>query len=250
MRQLAFLFLVVMCAVTSAHAMGQAEARALFAQSVQVYKEGQFDKAAALDEKILQGGFESPAVYYNLGNALFKDKKLGKAIVNYLRAEALAPRDADLKANLAFARDIVENYQPELPSTGIVRLLTIKRMSTGELKWLSLSLFMAIGTFFAVGLYGAMRPKRIVQVTVLLATVWLYFTAACVLKAATESSRAVAVRAESARFEPSVSATSYFKLSEGTEVRLLRTQDSWAKIERTDGRSAWVPVNSLEKVFP
>src|SRR5262249_48343930 len=42
---------------------------------------------------------------YNLGNALFKGGKIGLAILNYRRAEFLAPRDPDIAANLAFARN-------------------------------------------------------------------------------------------------------------------------------------------------
>ena len=44
---------------------------------------------------------------FNWGNALFKSGQLGRAIAVYRRAEALSPRDPDLRANLQFARNSV-----------------------------------------------------------------------------------------------------------------------------------------------
>src|SRR5208337_1310891 len=47
----------------------------------------------------------SAALYFNLGNACFKAGTLGRALAAYRQAEALAPRDPDLRANIQFARD-------------------------------------------------------------------------------------------------------------------------------------------------
>jgi tetratricopeptide (TPR) repeat protein len=53
---------------------------------------------------ILNAGFESLEVYYNMGNALFKEGEVGRAIASYRRALKLNPRDAETKTNLAFAK--------------------------------------------------------------------------------------------------------------------------------------------------
>ena len=50
----------------------------------------------------------SAALYFNLGNALFKSGQIGRAIVNYRLAGQLAPRDPDIRANLRFARNHVD----------------------------------------------------------------------------------------------------------------------------------------------
>ena len=59
-------------------------------------------------EKILQTGGQSPALLFNYANAEFKAGHLGKAIAAYRRAELLAPRDAEIRANLAFVRNQVQ----------------------------------------------------------------------------------------------------------------------------------------------
>jgi len=59
---------------------------------------------AAAAYRQAQAAGPSAAACYNLGNALFKSGQVGRAIVQYRRAHHLAPRDGDVRANLAFAR--------------------------------------------------------------------------------------------------------------------------------------------------
>ncbi len=68
------------------------------------YIEGDYTKAIAEYEKILGAGYHSAELYYNLGNACFREGKLGLAVANYIRAKRLAPRDEDIRVNLEFAR--------------------------------------------------------------------------------------------------------------------------------------------------
>src|SRR5204862_132447 len=77
---------------------------------------GPFAEAAAAYEKIVAGGRVSSALYFNLGNALFKSGRIGRAIANYRLAEQLAPRDPDIRANLRFARNHVNGVEARLPA--------------------------------------------------------------------------------------------------------------------------------------
>ena len=73
-----------------------------------LYAEGKFAEAASAYEKILQSGAVSPALYFNYGNAEFKSGNLGRAIAAYRQAAQLTPRDAEVRANLDFARNQVQ----------------------------------------------------------------------------------------------------------------------------------------------
>ena len=72
-----------------------------FKAANQLYDAGKFTEAAAAYEKIEP---KTAHVYYNLGNAWFRQNKLGLAVLNYARARQLAPRDPDILANLKFAQ--------------------------------------------------------------------------------------------------------------------------------------------------
>src|SRR5271169_6740835 len=68
-----------------------------FKAANQLYNDGKFAEAAAAYEKIEP---KTAHVYYNLGNAWFRQNRLGLAVLNYARARQLAPRDPDIVANL------------------------------------------------------------------------------------------------------------------------------------------------------
>ncbi len=58
-------------------------------------------RAAARElQTIVDDGFESGAVYYNLGNAFYRAGDYGRAIINYRKAKPYRPRDTYLEANL------------------------------------------------------------------------------------------------------------------------------------------------------
>ncbi len=249
-RILSFLLIGILWALPSG-AMESREADQLFLQAGQAYKDARFDEAIRLGEEILSGGRENAAVYYNLGNAYLKNQDLGRAIVNYLRARSLSPRDADVRANLSFSHTLVDNYQDFLALRGLKKVFFFSQLSDRELKWIALYFFMFSGMIVLVGLYHKkVRIKRIIIWTAAASLLWVICLVSIGMRMAVCAGHAVVIKGVDAKYEPVKDATTYFRISEGAEVRLLRHEDGWAKIERPDGRSAWVPLAVVEKVWP
>src|SRR5258706_13098169 len=86
----------------------------------QLYDAGRFAEAAAAYEKI---ELKTAHVYYNLGNAWFRQTQLGLAILNYAQARRLAPRDPDILANLKFAQQRLGGGGGNTPPRAAQRLL-------------------------------------------------------------------------------------------------------------------------------
>ncbi len=79
------------------------EANAAKADSAQTEK--LYEKAILSYEKIIRDEqIENAKLYYNLANAYFLNRDIGRAILNYRRAERLDGDNADIQKNLAFAR--------------------------------------------------------------------------------------------------------------------------------------------------
>src|SRR6185369_14959299 len=106
-------------------------APASFDQSNRLYEEGKYNEAIAGYESLLKSGKASTAILFNLGNAYFKSGQLGRAIYNFRRAEAVAPRDPDIQANLRFARDRINGSASVLPAPWqhMVHFFTMNELS-------------------------------------------------------------------------------------------------------------------------
>jgi len=110
--------LLLLCFATSAYAeLADEQVYKLFNQANEAFRQGNAtvddsDKAEKLYEKAIlsyeriinDGQIKNAGLYYNLGNAYFLKDQIGKAILNYRRAEKLDNSDSNIRKNLSFAR--------------------------------------------------------------------------------------------------------------------------------------------------
>jgi len=73
------------------------------------YNETNYLKAIELYESILDDGFESVSLYYNLGNTYFRQNYIGQSVWAYNKAIKLNSRDKDLIHNLNVANSRVKD---------------------------------------------------------------------------------------------------------------------------------------------
>ena len=222
-----------------------ADAAANFSAANELYAKGKFADAAAAYEKILQTGGQSPALLFNFANAEFKAGHLGKAIAAYRQAELLAPRDAELRANLAFVRNQVQGATlRESRWQNWVSSLTLNEgaLLTAVLFWVMFSLFIVkqIRPALAPKLQGATRLA--VTLTICSGTV-------LALQAATHFTAAVAVvtSAEAtARSGPFDDAQNAFTAKDGAEMRVLDRHDDWVQVANGAGKIGWLSKKQAE----
>ncbi len=123
----------------SAYGNPLAEANAL-------YNLGDYTAAAQAYENIKASEGDAPELYYNLGNAYFKQSQWAKAILNYERALLLVPNDADVRANLALAQskitDQIRSNESLLSNVWNVRLANL--LSANAWAWISIVSFCAV----------------------------------------------------------------------------------------------------------
>ncbi len=94
----------VSAAAPASATIDRGEAERLFQTGNVYYGEGRFDEARAAYKQALAYG-HSAALHFNLGNTYFQEGDAGRAILHYMRAQALRPGDPDVAANLRFVRE-------------------------------------------------------------------------------------------------------------------------------------------------
>ncbi len=215
------------------------------------YGDGQWQKAIDGYQSVLAAGLESAAVYYNLGNAYEKSGHPGLAILNYERARRLAPADADIRANLQFARE-EGDIEPETALWERLAFPLGERLSTAALVLLTSGLYtLAMLLLIARLLWPrASSPagRGAVAVAVLLLVcssslgyrVWRYHV----------NTSAVVTQPGNAavRFEPSEDGTTYFKAPEGSVLRVVERRAGWVQVARPDGRRGWIAGKAITDI--
>lgn len=237
-------------------AAGNAYADSLWVAGNEAYSAGLWDEAARTWSSIRESGMESPELYYNIGNAFYKDGDIAHAILNYERALKLDPSYSDAKYNLEFARSMVQDKIEEVPE---FFLKTLGRkmcwlMSSDGWAALFLILFAAtlalVLTFLLSGREGSRKAGFFGGLVTLILAAMCFSFAFWQRADYRKSDGAVVTRAVCpVKSSPgSESAKDLFVLHEGTEVKLLDEVGEWHNVELADGRQGWLRSSDIEKI--
>ena len=218
-----------------------------FRAANQLYDAGQFGEAAAAYEKIEA---KNAPVYFNLGNAWFRQGKLGLALLNYDRARRLSPRDPDILANLKFAEQRLGVDEINASPKAIQRFLHNALASRTAEAWAAYEIAGLWLTVLAVaGWIWLPKLRTGFLVAALVGVGWFAVTAAAlgwqVYADRTRPPAIVLAPKTAARFAPLPEATVHFQATEGTRVAVLEDRGQWLFIERADGQQGWVRADAL-----
>jgi len=213
-----------------------------------LYEKADYKEAIKEYQKIIELGYESSAVYYNLGNSCVKDSQLPQALLNYEKALRLAPRDRDIQANYGYARSLVQasGYERQPHGLAAIPLYMFKVFSLDELTCIASFLYwllLIIIGFAIVGKFSKQKLSAIGGCVLLL----LFLTGFALAQRIGSLGREAIVldKTLEARFEPLEAATVYFELTAGSKTRVVSCKQDWCKIERGDGKQGWVNKEGL-----
>ena len=236
-------FLLAICSVMAQSAFDEANT---------AYAEGRYEEAAKGYEALLA---EQPdeVLYYNLGNARYKQGELAQAILNYERALRLKPNYKDAKYNLAFAQSRITDNINEQDFFLSSWARTI-RNSLNESTWMILSIVLFIFTLVGVLLFLLSRELWLRKTAFHVAWIALLFSLVSGLNAASlhkrDSLRNEAIITQgvvNAKSSPDRSGTDLFTLHEGTKVTIRETLGEWANVH-VGSNEGWIRLTCLERI--
>ena len=213
-----------------------------------------YGKAVLRFERIVrEGEIQNGKLFYNIGNAYFRMDDLGRAILNYRRAEQFIPNDVNLNQNLAYARQRrVDNFE-EPPEKRVLKTLFFWHhdLSARARSILFGAAFVLLWVALATRLFFR-RPFLIWIVSLSALTAALFLSSLLVEMVSTGSNpsgvilaeEVIARKGDSQTYEPS------FKepLHRGTEFLLIENRTDWLYVELPDGRRCWLPAEAVELI--
>ena len=235
--------LVVVGAGTPARAAGQ---QTTFEQANAAFAQKDYGRAAGDYQAILtQQGFSAP-VLFNLANDYYLDGKLGLAILNFERAQLLAPDDADIALNLHVAR--AKAGLADRPTAWFDRATRFVSLNT--LSWLGGAAVLLIGVGMVVRLLKRSNPYgwsvgMAASVCLLLATM-----SAIGLRWPELHRAIVTVKNAPVYIAPVTVGQPLFTLAEGQAVSLRKAHGEFVLLETSDGHRGWVNRANVSSLMP
>ena len=214
-------------------------------------------KAAARYERLVsEGDYHNGALFYNLGNIYFRLDDIGRAILNYRRAQQVIPRDPNLLHNLAFVRSRCRDHVPEPERVRVLKTVFFWHYDL-PLGWREngfLAVFAAAWLFALLCLWRRQRhwPRWGLTAFALLALALAASLAAEEWNRQNHrpgvilSESVVARKGDSDSYEPSFTES----LHAGTEFTLRESRGEWLEIALPDHRTCWIPRRDAELVNP
>lgn len=225
----------------------------LFAEANAQYAEGNYAEAAESYRQVL---VEQPSaeVYYNLGNAYFKQGELSQSILAYERALRLRPLYKDAQYNLKFAQSrIVDNIE-DTNSFFVSNWLKAVRNLLSEQTWMWLSVALFLLTLTGAMLFAFSRVVWLRKTAFYTAIVALVISVVACANAGSlhkrDTLRAEAVITQgivNAKSSPDRSGTDLFTLHEGTKVTIKEQLGNWCNIH-VGNNIGWIPLTTLERI--
>ena len=227
----------------------------LWERGNQSYIDGDYAAAVTAYQAIENRGYSSARLYYNMGNAYYKQGQIGRAILYYNRALVISPSMDDARHNLEIAEAQTKDNIAVVPEFFLNRYMRTLRSSISCSAWsaMSVAFFGVMLLFLLIFLLGSRIKVRKVGfygavVSLLLFVVVTIFGISARNSIIDRPAAIVMSSAISVKSSPDRAATDLFVLHEGTKVEVSSEVDGWSEITIADGKKGWTESAHLERI--
>ena len=214
---------------------------------------GDYAKAAAAGDQIIATEGPSATVLYNLGNARFKLKEYGPAILAYERAALLSPRDPDIRSNLKLARSAAAAFADPAPDTWWAG--AVQWFSLHEWSWITVTGAALPGAVALLwGIAGLSRPwlKRTALAGIVAGLLGCSLGGTALwLRRGEKNLGIITAATATLRLSPFVAANPAGTPGPGRTVQLGERTNGWVYVTIPGAsQSGWLPENEVAAIIP
>ena len=225
--------------------------------AMKAYQEGDFEKAAELFEAEVkiqrEKGLESAELYYNLGNAYFRDNEIAKALLYYEKAQLIDPGDRDIRNNIEYARTRIEDKIIGVDTFFLQSWFDAVQNMLGSNAWANISIVLFLILMAALSMFVFTRyitVKKAAFYAGIVVIVLLIFTNVFSVrqkyKLTNRDTAIIMAGSVSVKSSPDSSSKELFVIHSGTKVRINKEDGRWLEIEIENGNVGWMTREQLE----
>lgn len=228
---------------------------ALYEQGNAAYAKGRYEQAARDYQKIVDAGYQSVAVYFNLGNAYYRTGNIAASILYYEKAHKLAPGDEDINANIRYANARTSDKVEQLPEFFVTKWWNsfILFFSVNTLAILSVLCMLAgcglLVLYLFTNSFVIKRTSFYTGIVVIVVSIVFVFMANRQESYFAGHQQAIIFgNSVTAKNEPDANGKPLFIVHEGTKVNVLQQTETWMEVELPNGNAGWISVNDAKDI--
>ena len=220
-----------------------------------LYNQNDYQQAAMLYQKVIENGFESPDLYYNMGNTYFKLDNMPSAILYYEKARKLAPGDRDILFNLNIANSHIVDKIETVPEVFYMRWWNnlVFSLSLDSWGWISLTAFgltvLMLLVFLLSNIVWIRKSSFWSGIIFLILFAFSFLLAQQKHASFSRDHQAIVFTPTvTIKSSPTDSSIDLFVIHEGTKVQLTDHVGVWYEIEIANGSVGWLKEEDIKKI--
>jgi tetratricopeptide (TPR) repeat protein len=249
------LILICVAGLTASGAEVPARADSLVSAGNKHYMDREYENAIDCYTRVINMGYSAPSLYFNLGNAFYKQGEFPKAILYYEKARLLDPVDEDIRQNLAIANSRVVDKIDSIPEFFLKRWFSSLAVFLSPDQWALVSLLvfiLSLSAFFLYMFTNGYRWKKFGfaagVILVALSLTGIFFMQKRKQLIRHSHGAIVIAPVVNVKSSPDEQGTSVFVLHEGTRVVLIDSVLQWKEVKIPDGNKGWIQDHDLAKI--
>jgi len=230
-----------------------ADNNTIMQQANAAYQAQKYQQAKNLYLTIVKSGNEGAILFYNLGNACFKNGEKATSLLWYERALRLDPSNEDIKHNIAFVNQNITDKIEEVPDFILFRWWNSLSMSLTATNWAIASIIFAFLLVTGMIIMLVTPQQWLRSSGFVFALVMMIMLVMSTIFAHKESVRyknnpeAIVMQSVlNAKSTPNESGADLFIIHEGLKVIITDRLNEWYEIKIPNGEKGWVNKKSIE----
>ncbi|MCD4772482.1 MAG: tetratricopeptide repeat protein [Bacteroidales bacterium] len=217
------------------------------------YSEGLYNEAIENYQIVIDKGYASSELYFNLGNSYFKMNDLPSSILYYERARRLAPNDEDIKFNLKTVNSRIPDKIEKVPELFFKRWWNSFYNMFSVNNWAKITILVFVITLFFTGIFilSKQRGNKIIAFWVglvfLLLSVFAFgLSYQKYIYSQKHHEAIVFTPTITIKSSPDKNSVDLFVIHEGAKLIITDKVGDWYEIRIASGGVGWLPQSSVE----
>ncbi len=219
------------------------------------YNQGLYDSTLNTYNKVIDAGIESGELYYNMGNAYYKNSDVASAILYFEKAKKLLPNDEDIQYNLNIANSMIVDKIEKVPQLFYHNWWNYIYNIMGVDAWTIFALISFTLLIVTIGLFIISKRRGNRKLSFYIGVLFLVITTASSALASQKYYLNIEHK-EAIIFTPSITVKSsptqnsvdLFVIHDGTKVKIIDSIDNWVEIKIQNGSTGWLPEKSIKEI--